>query len=250
MLSVVLATFNEEENIQRCLQAVQGLADEIVVVDGSSKDKTADLAKKFGARVEITDNPPIFHINKQKAVDLARGDWILQLDADEVISEKLSEEIKAVIQKSNAAEGYFIKRKNYFLGRWLHKGGQYPDPVIRLFKKGKGKFPCRSVHEQIEIKGRVETLQNDLLHYTAPTLDRYLANNNRYAELAAKELRDKKIPVNIQTGLEYLLVRPLYTFFLIYIRHKGILDGYQGFIFAFYSGLLFAKAYMKYIKER
>jgi len=270
LLSVVLATFNEEENIAGCLESVQNLAGEIIVVDGGSADKTVEIAKKYNAKVIITDNPPIFHINKQKAVEMATGEWILQLDADEVISDKLANEIKTKtrlsgdersedsrINKSgfwtsqnddNQVVGYYLKRKNYFLGKWLHKGGQYPDPVIRLFQRGKGKFPCQSVHEQIAIDGKVETLKNDLLHYTAPTLARYLANNDRYAILTAKEFKDNNLPVNILTAVNYLFVKPIYTFFLLYFRHKGILDGYQGFLFAFFSGLLFAKAYIKYLK--
>ncbi|MBI5123496.1 glycosyltransferase family 2 protein [Candidatus Roizmanbacteria bacterium] len=250
MLSVVLATFNEEKNIARCLEAVKNLAEEIIVVDGGSVDKTVEIAKKYGAKVTVTDNPPIFHINKQKAVDLAKGDWVLQLDADEVVTDDLKKEIREVIKSKNAADGYCLKRRNYFLGKWLQKGGQYPDPVIRLFQKSKGKFPCKSVHEQIEINGEVETLKNDLLHDTAPTLARYLSNNDRYAALTAQEFKEEKIPLNILTALKYLLIKPVYTFLLLFIRHKGFRDGYPGFIFAFYSGFLFAKAYLKYSKQR
>lgn len=247
-LSVVLATYNEEENLSRCLDSVKLIADEIIVVDGGSADKTVEIAKSFSAKVTITNNPPMFHLNKQKALELASCDWILQLDADEVVSKELAGEIKGIITNSQSAEGYFIKRKNFFLGHWMQKGGQYPDPVIRLFKRGSGCFPCKSVHEQIEINGEVETLKNDLLHYTAPNLARYLTNNNRYTDLTAKELADEKIPRNILSALNYLLIKPIYTFFLLFIRHKGFMDGYYGFIFAFFSGLLFAKAYIKYLK--
>lgn len=248
MLSVVLATFNEEKNLARCLEAVKNLAGEIIVVDGGSTDKTVSIAKNYGAKVTVTNNPPIFHINKQKAVDRAIGEWILQLDADEVVSEELKREIIATIKQKDAAAGYYLKRRNYFLGHWLKKGGQYPDPVIRFFKRGKGKFPCKSVHEQMEINGRVETLKNDLLHYTAPTLDKYLENNNRYANLLAEEFVKSRLPVNLLTLVKYLIIKPIYTFLLIFFRHKGFMDGYYGFIFAFYSGWLYVKAYTKYFK--
>ncbi len=247
-LSVVLATYNEEENLAKCLESVKTITDEIIVVDGGSSDKTVEIAKSFNAKVTVTDNPPIFHINKQKAVEMVTGDWILQLDADEVVSSELGEEIVHTINQENKAEGYFLKRKNFFLGHWMRKGGQYPDPVIRLFKHGKGHFPCKSVHEQIEINGEVGTLKNDLFHYTAPTLARYLTNNNRYTDLTVKELADEKIPLNILTALKYLLIKPIDTFFLLFVRHKGFMDGYYGFIFAFFSGLLFAKAYIKYLR--
>lgn len=248
MLSVVLATYNEEENIAKCLESVKEIADEIIVVDGGSIDKTVEIAKKFNAKVTVTDNPPIFHINKQKAVDRASGEWILQLDADEVVSEELKREITETTKQNNPAEGYYLKRRNFFLGHWMRKGGQYPDPVIRLFQKGKGKFPCKSVHEQIEISGKAGILKNDLLHYAAPTLDKYLENNNRYATLVAEEFVKARLPVNLLTLAKYLLLKPIYTFLLIFFRHKGFMDGYPGFIFAFYSGWLYVRAYTKYHK--
>ncbi|MBU4098550.1 glycosyltransferase family 2 protein, partial [Patescibacteria group bacterium] len=170
-LSVALATYNEENNLTECLESVKDLADEIVIVDGSSEDLTVKIAKKYGAKVLVKDNPPIFHINKQKALDIASCDWILQLDADERVSQELKEEIKKVIslpekeleiyqdnlpdkklflrhqkliEKRDGAIGsegqyvaFFIPRLNYFLGKYLRYGGVYPDGVIRLFKKGK-----------------------------------------------------------------------------------------------------------------
>ena len=113
-LSVVLASYNEEENLARCLDSVKSIADEIIVVDGGSSDKTVEIAKSFNAKAVITDNPPIFHINKQKAVDLASCDWILQLDADEVVSAELAQEVREVILNPQSADSYYIKRKNFF----------------------------------------------------------------------------------------------------------------------------------------
>ena len=133
-LSVVLATFNEEKNLPLCLQSVKDLADEIIVVDGTSKDKTVEIAKKFGAKVLVTSNPKNFHINKQKAIDLASNEWILQLDADELVSTELKEEIKGILEEKESKIGYWIPRKNWFLGKFLLKGGQYPDPTLRLYK--------------------------------------------------------------------------------------------------------------------
>lgn len=247
MLSVVLAVYNEEKNIGKCLEAVKGLAGEIVVIDGTSSDKTVEIAKQYGAHVTITDNPPIFHVNKQKAVNQSNGDWILQLDADEIVTRELAEEIIATIASNNANDGYYLKRKNYFLGRWLSKGGQYPDPVIRLFKKGKGSFPCKSVHEQIEISGSVGTLQNDLLHFTAPNLDKYLENSDRYTTLTAREWAGKYSLFNPVVLVKYLCIMPGYTFLMLYFRHKGLVDGIPGFIFAFFSGLHFVTAYLKFL---
>ena len=168
-LSVVLATYNEEKNLPACLESVAGWCSEIVVIDGSSRDHTIDIAQKFGARVTVTDNPPIFHINKQKAIDLARGEWILQLDADERVSRELKTEIDAAI-KNPDIDGYWLPRKNYFLGRFLTKGGQYPDYTLRLYRKGKGRLPLKDVHEQAIVLGEVGYLKNPLIRACHSTL--------------------------------------------------------------------------------
>lgn len=248
-LSAVLAVFNEESNLERCLSAVKPYVDEIVIVDGGSNDKTIDIAKKFNAVIIQTDNPKIFHVNKQKALDCSSGDWILQLDADEVVTPELMEEIRKTIQASDF-QGFYLKRRNFFLGQWLKKGGQYPDPVIRLLKRGLGKFPCLSVHEQIEINGVVGKLKNDLLHFTAPTFQKYLTNSNRYTQLAAEEYARSNVGMGVLAKISFLLIKPLAVFFKIYLRHKGFMDGFPGFVFAFYSGLHIFTSFVKYWEIR
>lgn len=283
-LSVVLATFNEEKNIVRCLQSVKEVADEMIVVDGSSSDKTVELAKGVGARVIVTENHPIFHINKQKALEEAKGEWILQLDADEVVSSSLSDEIIKIISmtdseitryesninnkklllrhleliekrdgqigdRTNEYTAFFIPRLNFFLGKFLRFGGVYPDGVIRLVKNGKAHFPCKSVHEQIAISGRVGWLQSDLLHFADRTFSQYLYRNNRYINLIVDELKEEHMQINIRNTLNYLLVKPLNWFLLTQIRHKGILDGWQGVVFSFFSALRFPRAYLRYIQK-
>lgn len=281
-LSLAIATFNEEQNIGACLKSAQDLVDEIVIVDGSSTDKTVEIAKKYSAKVYITDNPPIFHINKQKALDLTKGNWILQLDADERVSSKLASEIKKVISMTdhevqeyqdtlpnkrlflthqklieqrdgmvgNNEEGYaafFIPRLNFFLGKFLRFGGVYPDGVIRLIKRNKAYLPCKSVHEQYIVDGRVGWLQNDLLHMADPTFKRYLERNNRYINLIKDELKRDRVQKNIFQFINFCLIKPIWWFFWTQIRHKGILDGIQGIIFSFFSALRFPRAYIKYL---
>ena len=201
-LSIALATHNEEENLKRCLDSVKRIASEIVIVDGDSSDKTVEIAKSFGAKIIVRENPIMFHINKQKAIDESTGDWILQLDADEFVSAELADEIKKLInmseeeideyqketpsllkkhheilEKRDGSIGkenehyaaFFVPRANYFLGRFLKFGGVYPDGVIRLFKKGKAYLPCKDVHEQYVVEGRVGWLRNDLMHWDSPT---------------------------------------------------------------------------------
>jgi glycosyltransferase involved in cell wall biosynthesis len=254
-LSVAIATFNEEENIGRCLESVKNLADEVVVVDGSSKDKTVQIAKKSGARVIVTTNKPMFHTNKNIAINSCRGEWILQLDADEIVPPGLAKEIKLTIgQQLSATDqqpvAYWLKRKNYFLGRFLKKGGQYPDPVIRLFKKGKARLPEESVHEQMKVEGEVGWLKNDLIHWATPKFSRYWLRENRYSTLEAEEFHKKKTPVTLLTSMIYIIIVPIKTFLSIFIRHKGFLDGWQGFVFAFFSGFHYSWAFFKFLKMR
>jgi glycosyltransferase involved in cell wall biosynthesis len=252
-LSVAIATYNEEKNIARCLKSVKGWVDEIVVVDGSSTDKTREIARKFGARVYKTANKPIFHVNKQMAIDRCSGDWILQLDADEVVSKKLKrvrgkkfkiKNEKLKIEKERVV-AYWIPRKNFFLGKWLRKTGQYPDPVIRFFQKGKAKLPCKSVHEQMEVVGKVGWFKGHLLHYPYFGFSEYLKKSSRYTSLAAQELLDKGEEPSLWSFLKAYF-RFEKTFWSLFLRHKGFLDGFPGFVFSAYSGLHHITAYVKF----
>jgi len=284
-LSVVLATFNEEENIGACLESCKNIASEFVIVDGSSADRTREVAEGFGAKVIKTQNHPNFHINKQKAIDAAKGEWILQMDADERVSPDLAREIKYVIELDSAkAEkyqedlsqkelflrhlrilekrdgqigtdkreyvAYFLPRLNYFLGKYLRYGGVYPDGVIRLIKNGKAYLPAKDVHEQMEVGGRVGWLQSPLYHVDSPTFARYLARNNRYIELIRAQMVKERLEKGVLTLLNYMLVKPASWFLVTQIRHKGILDGYQGIVFSFFSALRFPRAYWRYLNNK
>lgn len=252
-ISVVLATFNEEKNLRDCLESVKGFADEIVVVDGSSKDTTVSIAKEYGAKILVKDNPAIFHINKQIAIDMATKNWILQLDADERVTPQLQKEIVSKINNpsstGNEINGYWIPRKNWFLGRFLMKGGVYPDYTLRLYKNGKGKLPMKDVHEQAIVMGEVEFLHEPLIHIADPYFSRYLLRFGRYTNLIAAELGKNKIGKNPIMGVKHLAILPLYWFFLSYIRHKGFMDSWQGFVFAFFSALRFPVSYIKYLRS-
>jgi glycosyltransferase involved in cell wall biosynthesis len=260
-LSVVLATYNEEENIRGCLASLSGLADEIIVVDAST-DKTPAIIRQFKAKIITVSNSMMFHKNKQLALDRASGDWILQLDADERVTSELAKEIRSTI--SNMADqqstlrlrsgqtinGYYLPRKNYFLGKFLKKGGQYPDYHIRLVKRGKAHFPCLSVHEQISVDGKLGYLKNDLIHLGNLSLSHYLRNANRYTTLSAKDLMKQKTSLNIWNQFKYLCWLPLKTFVRIYFRHRGFMDGFPGFVFALFSGLHYQIAYIKYWEKK
>jgi glycosyltransferase involved in cell wall biosynthesis len=281
-LSVVLATYNEEANIGPCLDSIKDIAEEIIIVDGSSTDNTREIAQKYGAKVFKTDNHPIFHINKQKALEKATGKWILQLDADERVSAPLRDEIKDIIEmneqeiifhqaklknkslferhqnllekrdgqigeKEGPYAAFFVPRLNLFLGKPLRYGGVYPDGVIRLVKNGKAYLPAKSVHEQIAVNGKVGWLQNDLIHIDSPTFKRYLQRNSRYINLIRDELIESKTGKNVWQLFNYCFIKPIYWFVLTFIRHKGILDGFPGLVFSFFSSLRFPRAYWRYL---
>jgi len=277
-LSVVLATRNEENNIGQCLQTVKEIADEIVIVDEESDDRTREIAEKFGARVYKVPHESMFHKTKQKALDLATGDWILQLDADERITKDSASEIIKVMNSSDedilarrprVAEkwklftrhqklveqrdgkigkmtgevvAFFFPRRNMFLGSPLIHAGVYPDAAIRLIKKEK-------VHEIMEIGGEVAWLFNDLEHHDSPTLFRYLERLNRYTDLHARELIEAKTPNNPLFLIHYSLFRPVFVFLNLFIRHKGFLDGMRGFLWSFFSASHFPISYFKYIDQ-
>ncbi len=250
-LSVVLATYNEERNIARCLGSVLGLADEIIIVDGKSTDDTVKIANQYKAKIILVENNPThFHAQKKLAIDSARGEWILQLDADECLTPELVNEIKGHLRggrmDSSEVNGYWLPRKNYFLGRFLEKGGQYPDYTMRLYRNGKGNLEARDVHEQAKVDGEVGYLKNPMLHYGTPDFENYLLRNNKYTSLMAEQFAEHNVPITLVSALNHLTILPLKEFIWIYFRHRGYVDGFPGFVFALFSGLRFAIAYIKY----
>lgn len=246
-LSAVLAVYNEEDNLSNCLNSIKDLADEIVIVDGGSKDKTLEIARSFNAKIIQTTNPQIFHINKNKAIDAASGDWILQLDADEVVTQELCKEIRQIISKESEINGFWIPRKNFFLNRFLKKGGQYPDYTLRLYKKGKGRLPGKDVHEQAIVYGKVGYLKSDLLHLRDKTFSNYFQRFNRYTDLFSRQLKEEGVKLTPLSFVSFVLIKPLFWFLKAYLRHRGYVDGFPGFVFALFSSLRFPIAYFKLI---
>lgn len=250
MLSVALATHNEAEILEKCLEAVKSFADEIIIADGASTDETVAIAKKFGAQIIATTNKENFHINKQMAMDKAKGDLVLQLDADEIVDHELAAEIikihKTVVSHSEELPAaWWIARKNYFLGTFLRKGGQYPDKVIRLYQRGKARLPQKDVHEQMEVAGVVGDISGHLLHYSNPSFAVYLRKFNTYTSFKAQQLFEAGVKISVGSAVQFLCVKPLVTFFSLYLRHRGYVDGWAGFVFALMSGCHHQVAFLK-----
>lgn len=255
MLSVVLATYNEEKNLTKCLESVKNLADELIIVDGSSSDQTVNIAKDFGAKVINTTNKQNFHINKQMAMDAATLTLVLQLDADEVVDKELAVFIKKIItalkqKQAPPVSAWWLRRKNFFCGRFLSKGGQYPDPVIRLYLRGKARLPAKDVHEQMQVDGEIGTAAGHLLHYSNPTFTDYLRKFATYTSFKAQQLFEQKLAVTPITFIDHVFLKTCNTFFLIYLRHLGLVDGWQGLVFAIFSALHHPIAYLKFLETK
>lgn len=225
-LSVVLVTRNEEERLRACLESV-AWADEIVVVDAESDDKTATIAREFTDRV-VARPWPGYAAQKNVAIDLATGDWVLSLDADEVVSDALAADICGVLTADGPADGYAVPRRNIFWGRWVRHGGLYPDLQVRLFRRGRGRFTARAVHESVSVDGRVERLAGHLEHRSYRDLSDFLARADRYATLAAEEA----VAQGRRARLVDLVFRPLGRFLVMYVVRRGFLDGWRGFLLA------------------
>lgn len=243
-LSVTIITLNEEREIGACLESV-AWADEIVVVDSGSTDRTVEIAGKFTEKVF---QHPWEGYARQKnwAVAQASHDWILSVDADERVPPALRGEIEAAVGSPSPAAGYLIPRKNFFLGRWIRHGGWYPDYVLRLFRRKRGHFAERRVHEAVAVDGPVGRFKNPLEHYTYRSLEAYFDRMDRYSTLAAQELfeRGKRA-----SGFDRTL-RPWATFLKMYFLRRGFLDGRDGFLLArLYSMYTFSK-YAKLAKMR
>jgi glycosyltransferase involved in cell wall biosynthesis len=241
-LSVVTLALNEERNIEACLQSVQW-ADELLVVDSGSTDRTVELARKHTDRV-ITVPWMGYGPTKNQALGLVSGDWVLWLDADERVTPELAGEIRGVLQSGDQGiAAYAMGRRAYFLGRWIRHSGWYPSRVTRLFRKSAGRFTEQHVHEQLLVDGGVAVLHGDLLHFTDPDLHHYFAKFNRYTTLAAQDLEAagrRWSPVD-------LLLRPAFQFIKMYLLRRGFLDGMEGFILAVVSS---AYVFVKYAKLR
>ena len=264
ILSVVIITFNEETNIARTLASVQPLvADgkgEIIVVDSGSTDRTVEIAKSRGARVFVEDWRG-YAAQKNSAIDKAQGDWILSLDADEEVDEALRTAIGHYIlgeashsvrngvdvhQTSLVATtvtGILICRKNHFLGRWIKHGGFWPDPKLRLFRHGAGRFGERAVHENLHVTGNIRPFPvGALLHHSYPTLSDYIDHMNRYSSLGAEMAVAKG---HRGFSVFNIVLRPAATFLYNYFFRLGFLDGREGLLLHLYHAVYVSWKYAK-----
>ena len=266
LLSVVIITYNEEANIGRTLASVQPIvADgkgEIIIVDSGSTDRTMEIAKSYGAKVFVEEWKG-YAGQKNSAMDKATGDWILSLDADEEVDSALSQELigrggdtsprasgewcLTMRQSDNlgylkgAPTGFLVRRKNYFLGRWIKRGGFWPDSKLRLFHRGAGRFQDRAVHEDARVKGPTKLIpRGALIHHSYPTLSDYLDHMNRYSSLWAEMVVEKG---KVRFSVTNIVLRPLLTFIYNYFFRLGFLDGREGLLMHLYHAVYVSWTY-------
>jgi glycosyltransferase involved in cell wall biosynthesis len=241
-LSVTVIALNQEANIGPCLESA-AFADEIVVLDTGSTDKTVETARQYTDRI-FTVPWEGFARTKNAALDRARGDWIFSLDTDERVSVALAGEIQGVLKADGPLDGYRVPRKNYFGGRWIKHLGWYPDYALRLFRRDKGRFRDREVHEEVVVAGKVGVLQNALDHYSYENVAQYAARQERYARLAARELAGQGRRLHAGE----LIWRPFFTFLKLYLLRRGFLEGSLGLTLA-WEGSRYNFLKYHYLKE-
>ncbi len=239
-ITATIITLDEERNIARAIESLR-CADEILIVDSGSVDRTVELARNLGARV-IEANWRGYSGQKNWAAEQASHDWILSLDADEALSEALEAEIWNLKKSGPRHDAYTMPRLARYLGRWILHSGWHPDRKIRLYHRAKAKFVGDFVHESVHVEGSTGSLENNLLHFTCESLSEHVKTMERYTTLAAQEIaaRQEAVP------LARLLLDPPWTFFKTYVLQRGFLDGPEGLIIAhmaaFYTFLKYAKA--------
>ncbi len=229
-VSATIITFNEEDNIERCLDSVSW-ADEIVVVDSFSTDNTVALCRRYTDKI-IQRQWPGHVLQKQFALEQAAGPWVLSLDADEELSAEARDEIRtALLDGSTPAEGFVFPRQSYYLGRWIRHGGWYPDKKLRLVRKHRARWTGRDPHDKLQVRGTTVRLQGRILHYVYKDISHQLKTVDSFSSISARNWQqDGK-----SFSLPMLLFRPPIRFLETYVWKRGFLDGLPGFIIAVIS---------------
>ncbi len=240
-IAVVIITKDEERNIAACLESVSW-ADERIVVDAESRDRTAEIAKQHGAQVHVRPWPG-YGPQKNFGMEQARAEWILIVDADERIPPALRNEIQAVVKSGPPSDlaGLEIPRRNFFYGRWIKGGGIYPDHQLRLFRKSAGHYDDTQLHENLRLRGRVERLQHPMDHDSMPTIRAHVRKMMRYTTLGAQE----KLKARSAVTAFNIAGHHIGTILRTYVLRGGYQDGVHGVVVALFAGM---HTFVKYAK--
>ncbi len=240
-ISAIVITLNEEKNIRECLESLNW-CDELIVVDSNSTDRTVEIAQGFNAKVQIVDNQT-YGEKRNTGIDMASGEWILWIDADERITPELQKEILELIAADKQPyDAYLINRKSFFINKFIKHCGWYPDYTLRLFRRSTGiRFNTLLVHESAVFSGDKGRLKNDILHYTDRDFEHYISKLNSYTTLSARQLFEK----GRKAGFFDIIFRPAFTFFKMYFLKLGILDGFMGLVLCTLSSVHVSVKYSK-----
>lgn len=228
-VGVVMIVKDEAARIRPCLESVRW-ADELVVVDGGSRDGTPEVCREYGARVFSREMAAGFGEQKNFALAQATRPWVLSLDADEVVPEALRREIEEAVRRADACEGYRVPRLTWFLGRPIRHCGWYPAPVLRLFRRGRGRFNDALVHEEVVVDGRVGDLHADLLHHSYDSLADHLRKLDLYTGLDARMLARRGVRVTRWSAPWLFVVKPFLAFVRRYVVQRGFREGWHGLV--------------------
>jgi glycosyltransferase involved in cell wall biosynthesis len=239
LLSVIIITKNEQDNIKDCLESIKW-ADEIIVVDSGSTDKTKEICRKYTDKFYVKDWPG-FGIQKQRALELATHKWVLSVDADERVTPELRDEIINKMAHDSNIIGYLIPRLSNYLGKDIYHAGWYPDYTLRLVKKQKSHFTEDIVHEKMVVDGSIEKLSNHFLHYPYKDIAHHMQKLNSYSSLSAEKMHASGRCIS----WPMILFKAFFGFVRAYILRKGFLDGWQGFVVSVSTAL---SVYYKYLK--
>ena len=238
-LSVIVITRNEAARLPACLQSV-AFADEVVVVDSGSADDTMAIAQRMGARVVQTPDWPGFGPQKNRALELATGDWIFSIDADERVTPRLRADIESAVAHGHFA-GYSVGRCSSYCGQYMKHSGWYPDRVVRLARRDSARFSDALVHESLHVRGPVGRLEGELLHESYADLETVLDKVNRYSTAGAQELHNRGVKGTLATALGH----GLWAFVRTYLMKRGFLDGRLGLVLAISNA---ESTYYRYLK--
>lgn len=236
---------NEARLLPTALESARW-ADEIVYVDCGSSDDSLQVARRFTDKVFSQPNRANLNINKAYAIEQATSDWVFYLDPDEAVPPALGEEIRAVIDADPPESAFRLPRRNHFFGRWLRHGGQYPDLQLRLFKKGKARFPCVDVHESLEVDGAIGRLTEAMEHHTCPTTFESLRKMDFYSTFHGELMVRQGLSPTVGMAVRYMFLKPAGKFVRRYIFKGGFLDGWQGFLQASISSIDFQYRFIKF----
>ncbi|HEX7381840.1 MAG TPA: glycosyltransferase family 2 protein [Nevskiaceae bacterium] len=239
-VSAVLITLNAQAHLRECLEGLTWCG-EIVVVDGGSDDGTLAICQEFRARVVMHADWQGFGVQKNRALAAATGEWLFSIDADEVVTPALRDEILARLRSPGGAVGFSMPRRSNFCGHWIRHCGWWPDRVTRLVRRGKGRFSDDLVHEHLMVEGLVAELREPLLHYTYDSIEQALDKLNRYSTLGARSAYDR----GRRAGLATAMLRGAWAFLRTWLLRRGFLDGRAGLALALYNA---HGTYYRYLK--